>query len=129
MIRLLSKYLLIIILILACSSGSSSPTDPGDNSGGGNTNSYEFPNAVDYGLSNQVEIVTWNVRLFPLMLELIRQYYRRLERFSNQYTSEELLHPDNFNVILQNIKSHHIERCSEDSNPFYYMHSQTSNSR
>ena len=66
MIKLLNKYLLIIILILACSSGSSSPTDPGDNSGGGeNTNSYEFPNAVDYGLSNQVEIVTWNIRQFP----------------------------------------------------------------
>tara|TARA_X000001382_G_scaffold129830_1_gene122842 strand:+ start:8524 stop:10455 length:1932 start_codon:yes stop_codon:yes gene_type:complete len=74
-------------------------------------------------------IMQWNVRLFPLMLELIRQYYRRLERFSNQYTSEELLHPDNFNVILQNIKSHHIERWSEDSNPFYYMHSNRSNSR
>ena len=66
MIRLLNKYLLIIILILACSNGSSSPTNPGDNSGGEeDTNSYEFPNAVDYGLSNQVEIVTWNVRLFP----------------------------------------------------------------
>jgi len=25
----------------------------------------EFPNAVDYGLSNQVEIVTWNIRQFP----------------------------------------------------------------
>ena len=66
MIKLLNKYLLVIIFVLACSSGSSSPTDPGDNNGGGdNTNTYEFPNAVDYGLSNQVEVVTWNVKNFP----------------------------------------------------------------
>ena len=66
MIKSLNKYLLIIFLILACSSGGNSPTDPGDNNGGGdNTNPYEFPNAVDYGLANQIEIVTWNIRQFP----------------------------------------------------------------
>ena len=66
MIKSLNKYLLLIIFILACSGGSSSPTDSGDNNGGGdNTNPYELPNVVDYGLSNQVEIVTWNVRNFP----------------------------------------------------------------
>jgi len=77
MIKSLNKYLLLIIFILACSSGgNSSPTDSGGNNGGGdngggnngggdNTNPYELPNAVDYGLSNQVEIVTWNVRNFP----------------------------------------------------------------
>jgi|TARA_B100001093_G_scaffold485258_1_gene519419 endonuclease/exonuclease/phosphatase family metal-dependent hydrolase len=66
MINSLNKYLLIIIFILACSSGGNSPTDPADNNGdSNNTNSYEFPNAVDYGLSNQVEIVTWNIRQFP----------------------------------------------------------------
>ena len=52
--------------MIACSSGGNSPTDPVDDNGGGdNTNPYELPNAVDYGLSNQVEIVTWNVRNFP----------------------------------------------------------------
>ena len=66
MIKSLNKYLLLIIIIIACSSGGNSPTDPGDNNGGGdNTNPYEFPNAVDYGLSNQIEIVTWNIRQFP----------------------------------------------------------------
>ena len=66
MIKSLYKYLLLIIFILACSGGGSSPTDPGDDNGGGdNANPYEFPNAVDYGLSNQVEIVTWNIRQFP----------------------------------------------------------------
>ena len=66
MIKSLYKYLLLIIFILACSGGGNSPTDPGDDNGGGdNTNPYEFPNAVDYGLSNQVEIVTWNIRQFP----------------------------------------------------------------
>ena len=58
MIKSLNKYLLLIIIIIACSSGGNSPTDPGDNNGDGdNTNPYEFPNAVDYGLSNQIEIV------------------------------------------------------------------------
>lgn len=66
MIKSLNKYLLLIIFILACSGGGSSPTDPEDDNGGGdNTNPYEFPNAVEYGLSNQVEIVTWNIRQFP----------------------------------------------------------------
>ena len=66
MIKSLNKYLLLIIFILACSGGGSSPTDPeNDNGGGDNTNPYEFPNAVEYGLSNQVEIVTWNIRQFP----------------------------------------------------------------
>ena len=66
MIKSLNKYLLVMI-ILACSSGGSSPTtDSGDDNGNGdNTNPYEFPNAVDYGLSNQVEIVTWNIKQFP----------------------------------------------------------------
>ena len=66
MIKSLNKYLLLIIFILACSGGGSSPTVHGDDNGGGDsTNPYEFPNAVDYGLSNQVEIVTWNIRQFP----------------------------------------------------------------
>ena len=65
MIKSLNKYLFVII-ILACSSGGNSPTDSGDDNGNGdNTNPYELPNAVDYGLSNQVEIVTWNIRQFP----------------------------------------------------------------
>ena len=66
MIKSLNKYLLLIILILSCSSGGNSPTDPGDDNGGGdNTNPYELPNAVDYVLYNQVEILTWNIRKLP----------------------------------------------------------------
>ena len=64
MVKSLNKYF-ILFIIIACSGGGESPTDSGDDNGGDNTNPYELPNAVDYGLSNQVEIVTWNIRQFP----------------------------------------------------------------
>ena len=65
MVKSLNKYFILFIIIIACSGGGESPTDSGDDNGGDNTNPYELPNAVDYGLSNQVEIVTWNIRQFP----------------------------------------------------------------
>ena len=83
MIKSLNKYLLVMI-ILACSSGGSSPTtDSGDDNGNGdNTNPYEFPNAVDYGLSNQVEIVTWNIRQFPQHSSTKEQVKSLLEKWN-----------------------------------------------
>ena len=65
MVKSLNKYFILFIIIIACSGGGESPTDSGDDNGGDNTNPYELPNAVDYGLSNQVEIVTLNIRQFP----------------------------------------------------------------
>jgi exonuclease III len=60
------RALSIIFFVISCSGGGeSSPTDPGDGVGGNNTNPYEFPNAVNYNISNQVEVVTWNVKNFP----------------------------------------------------------------
>ena len=42
--------------------GNSSPTDPG---GGNESDSYEFPNATNLDQTNQIEVVTWNIRNFP----------------------------------------------------------------
>ena len=66
MIKSLNKYLLLIILILSCSSGGNSPTDPGDDNGGGdNTNPYEFPNAINYNVANQIEAVSYTHLTLP----------------------------------------------------------------
>src|SRR6056300_1476129 len=62
----LLRNILITFFIISCSGGGeSSPTDPDNGNDGDTTNPYEFPNAIDYGLSNQIEIVTWNIREFP----------------------------------------------------------------
>jgi endonuclease/exonuclease/phosphatase family metal-dependent hydrolase len=51
---------------MSCSGGGeSSPTDPDNGNGGDTTNPYELPNAVNYNIANQVEVVTWNIRQFP----------------------------------------------------------------
>jgi exonuclease III len=62
----LLRNIIIIFFIISCSGGGeSSPTDPDNGNDGDTTDPYEFPNAIDYGLSNQIEIVTWNIRNFP----------------------------------------------------------------
>jgi endonuclease/exonuclease/phosphatase family metal-dependent hydrolase len=60
------RNILIIFFIISCSGGGeSSPTDPDNGNGGDTTNPYELPNAVNYNITNQVEVVTWNIRQFP----------------------------------------------------------------
>ena len=60
------RNILIIFFIISCSGGGeSSPTDPDNGNGGDTTNPYELPNAVNYNIANQVEVVTWNIRQFP----------------------------------------------------------------
>jgi|TARA_X000000368_G_scaffold148001_1_gene116710 endonuclease/exonuclease/phosphatase family metal-dependent hydrolase len=62
----LLRNILIIFFIISCSGGGeSSPTDPDNGNGGDTTNPYELPNAVNYNIANQVEVVTWNIRQFP----------------------------------------------------------------
>jgi endonuclease/exonuclease/phosphatase family metal-dependent hydrolase len=57
---------LIIFFIISCSGGGeSSPTDPDNGNGGDTSSPYELPNAVNYNIANQVEVVTWNIRQFP----------------------------------------------------------------
>ena len=83
MIKSLNKYLLLIILIFSCSSGGNSPTDPGDDNGGGdNTNTYEFPNAINYNVANQIEVVTWNIRQFPQHSSTKEQVKSLLEKWN-----------------------------------------------
>ena len=60
------RNILIIFFIISCSGGGeSSPTDPDNGNGGDTSNPYELPNAVNYNIANQVEVVTWNIRQFP----------------------------------------------------------------
>jgi endonuclease/exonuclease/phosphatase family metal-dependent hydrolase len=62
----LLRNILIIFFIISCSGGGeSSPTDPDNGNDGDTTNPYELPNAVNYNIANQVEVVTWNIRQFP----------------------------------------------------------------
>jgi endonuclease/exonuclease/phosphatase family metal-dependent hydrolase len=62
----LLRNILITFFIISCSGGGeSSPTDPDNGNGGDTTNPYELPNAVNYNIANQVEVVTWNIRQFP----------------------------------------------------------------
>jgi endonuclease/exonuclease/phosphatase family metal-dependent hydrolase len=62
----LLRNILIIFFIISCSGGGeSSPTDPDNGNGGDTSNPYELPNAVNYNIANQVEVVTWNIRQFP----------------------------------------------------------------
>ena len=62
----LLRNILIIFFIISCSGGGeSSPTNPDNGNGGDTTNPYELPNAVNYNIANQVEVVTWNIRQFP----------------------------------------------------------------
>lgn len=62
----LLRNFLIIFFIISCSGGEkSSPTDPDNGNGGDTSNPYELPNAVNYNIANQVEVVTWNIRQFP----------------------------------------------------------------
>ena len=83
MIRSFNKYLLLIIFILACSSGGNSPTDSEDDNGGGdNANPYEFPNAINYNVANQIEVVTWNIRQFPQHSSTKEQVKSLLEKWN-----------------------------------------------
>ena len=60
------KYLsFFIFLVLSCSGGSESLPAPDDGGGDDNTNPYDFPNAINYNVANQIEVVTWNIRQFP----------------------------------------------------------------
>ena len=60
------KYLsFFIFLALSCSGGSESLPAPDDGGGDDNTNPYDFPNAINYNVANQIEVVTWNIRQFP----------------------------------------------------------------
>ena len=62
----LLRNILITFFIISCSGGGeSSPTDPDNGNGGDTSNPYELPNAVNYNIANQVEVVTWNIRQFP----------------------------------------------------------------
>lgn len=62
----LLRNIIIIFFIISCSGGGeSSPTDPDNGNGGDTSNPYELPNAVNYNIANQVEVVTWNIRQFP----------------------------------------------------------------
>ena len=62
----LIKKLLIVFFIISCSGGGgSAPTDSDGSGNGDTTNPYELPNAINYNIANQVEVVTWNIRQFP----------------------------------------------------------------
>jgi endonuclease/exonuclease/phosphatase family metal-dependent hydrolase len=63
--KLLRNFLIIFFIISCSGGGESSPTDPDNGNGGDTTNPYELPNAVNYNIANQVEVVTWNIRQFP----------------------------------------------------------------
>ena len=61
------KFFLLFIFVISCSGGggSSTPTDSDNGDGEDSTNPYELPNAINYNIANQVEVVTWNIRQFP----------------------------------------------------------------
>ena len=63
--KLLRNFLIIFFIISCSGGGESSPTDPDNGNGGDTSNPYELPNAVNYNIANQVEVVTWNIRQFP----------------------------------------------------------------
>ena len=63
--KLLRNFLIILFIISCSGVGESSPTDPDNGNGGDTSNPYELPNAVNYNIANQVEVVTWNIREFP----------------------------------------------------------------
>ena len=63
--KLLRNFLIILFIISCSGGGESSPTDPDNGNGGDTSNPYELPNAVNYNIANQVEVVTWNIRQFP----------------------------------------------------------------
>ena len=63
--KLLRNFLILFFIISCSGGGESSPTDPDNGNGGDTSNPYELPNAVNYNIANQVEVVTWNIRQFP----------------------------------------------------------------
>ena len=63
--KLLRNFLIIFFIISCSGGGESSPTDPDNGNGGDTSNPYELPNAINYNIANQVEVVTWNIRQFP----------------------------------------------------------------
>jgi endonuclease/exonuclease/phosphatase family metal-dependent hydrolase len=63
--KLLRNFLIIFFIISCSGGGESSPTDPDNGNGGDTSSPYELPNAVNYNIANQVEVVTWNIRQFP----------------------------------------------------------------
>lgn len=63
--KLLRNFLIIFFIISCSGGGESSPTDPDNGNGEDTSNPYELPNAVNYNIANQVEVVTWNIRQFP----------------------------------------------------------------
>ena len=65
MVKLLRNFLILFFIISCSGGGESSPTDPDNGNGGDTSNPYELPNAVNYNIANQVEVVTWNIRQFP----------------------------------------------------------------
>ena len=76
------KYLTFLLFLILSCSGGSSPLPEVDDGGGDDTNPYEFPNAINYNVANQIEVVTWNIRQFPQHSTTKEQVKSLLEKWN-----------------------------------------------
>lgn len=75
--KLINNFLIIFFIIVSCGGGGGgAPTDSDDIND--NVDPYVFPNAVNYNLANQVEIVTWNIETFARSHTNQKDYVKNL---------------------------------------------------
>jgi endonuclease/exonuclease/phosphatase family metal-dependent hydrolase len=56
--------ILMLFFLIGCSGGGSSPSESQDNESE-NSSLFNIVNATNYNNNDQIEVVTWNVKLFP----------------------------------------------------------------